>query len=422
MRRALLTCALAAVLAATALMPSSTTLALGNRPLATASGSLIGSAAHSSPLGAPEALLAQTLIAIAGAQFDIALTEVDKVLRDYPNFRLAHLVKGDLLMARARPISSIGAGANAPEDLLADLREEARARMVRHRHERPVNRVPSNLLQLTPEQKYAFVVDTSKYTMYVFENDNGTPRYVADYYTTIGRNGIDKNREGDKKTPLGVYHVTRNLPRDQLDRTYGALSALYGDGAFPINYPNEWDRRQGRKGHGIWLHGVPFDTYSRPPRASDGCVALTNEDLQVISKHVQVGITPVIIAQDIEWVDQGSARNTRETLQQSLEGWRRDWESRDSDQYLRHYSREFLSGKKDFADWAKQKRSINAGKAWIKVKVDDVSMFIYPGNENLAVVTFNQDYASNNVNNKMRKRQYWQREKGTWRIIHEGAA
>lgn len=422
MKQPVLASALLAALTVAALTPSSTTLALGNRPLSSASASLIGTSSPSSMPGAAEDLLAQTLIAIAGAQFDIALTEIDKVLRDYPNFRLAYLIKGDLLMARSRPINTIGSASNAPEDRIADLREEARARLVRHRQARPGSRVPSNLLQLTPEQKYAFVVDTSKYTMYVFENHNGTPRYVADYYTTIGRNGIDKNREGDKKTPLGVYHVTRNLPRDQLDRAYGAQSALYGDGAFPINYPNEWDRRQGRKGHGIWLHGVPFDTYSRPPRASDGCVALTNEDLMAISKQVQVGVTPVIIAQDVEWVDSNAVHTVRDSLQQSLESWRRDWESRDTDQYLRHYSRKFASGKSDFSGWAKQKRSVNAGKSWIKVRIDDVSMFLYPGNDDLAVVTFNQDYASSNVTNKMRKRQYWQRENGTWRIVHEGAA
>jgi len=277
-------------------------------------------------------------------------------------------------------------------------------------------------LQLEPGQKHAFVVDTSKYTLYVFENDNGTPRYVADYYTTIGRNGIEKLREGDKKTPLGVYHVTGNLPRDQLNRTYGTQSALYGDGAFPINYPNEWDRRRGRNGHGIWLHGVPFDTYSRPPRASDGCVALTNEDLLAISRHVQVGLTPVIIAQGVEWVETGAAQQTRDALQQSLERWRRDWESRDTDKYLQHYSPAFAAGVQDLAAWATQKRSINARKSWIKVGIDGVSMFLYPGDENLAVVTFDQDYASSNLNNKMRKRQYWQREGGTWRIVHEGAA
>jgi murein L,D-transpeptidase YafK len=421
MKRPLLACALAAAIAATALTPSSTTLALGNRPLSSGAGSLLGGGSGTA-LGAPEALLAQTLLAIAGSQFDIALTEIDKVLQQNPNFRLAHLIRGDLLMARERPISSIGAAADAPAERIADLREEARARLVRHKQERPLNRVPRALLQLDPAQKYAFIVDTSKYTLYVFENDNGTPRYVADYYATIGRNGIEKLREGDKKTPLGVYHVTGNLPRDQLTRTYGTQSALYGDGAFPINYPNEWDRRRGRNGHGIWLHGVPFDTYSRPPRASDGCVALTNEDLLAISKQVQVGVTPVIIAQDVEWIEAGSAKTTRDTLQQSIENWRRDWESRDAEQYLRHYSADFTAGKQDLAAWAAQKRSVNAGKSWIKVKVDQISMFLYPGDENLAVVTFEQDYASSNISNKMRKRQYWQFEKGGWRILHEGAA
>ena len=386
MKRPLFACALAAAITATALTPSSTTLALGNRPLSSGAGSLLGPGGNTT--AATEAQLAQTLLAIAGAQFDIALTEIDKVLQQNPNFRLAHLIRGDLLMARARPISSIGTAADAPAERIADLHEEARARLVRHKQERPLNRVPRSLLQMDPAQKYAFVVDTSKYTLYVFENDHGTPRYVADYYTTIGRNGIEKLREGDKKTPLGVYHVTGNLPRDQLTKIYGTQSALYGDGAFPINYPNEWDRRRGRNGHGIWLHGVPFDTYSRPPRASDGCVALTNEDLLTISKHVQVGVTPVIIAQDVEWVEAGSVKTTRNALQQSIESWRRDWESRDTDQYLRHYSADFAVGKQDLAAWAAQKRSVNADKSWIKVRVDQVSMFLYPGDENLAVVTF----------------------------------
>jgi len=422
MRRPLLGCALATALLATALTPSSTTLALGNRPLSSAAGSLAGSSIHGKALVAPEAILAQTLLAITNSRFDIALSEIDRVLESHPNFRLAHLIRGDLLMARARPISSIGTASDAPADRIADLRDEARARLTRHQQERPVDKVPRYLLQLEPDQKYAFVVDASKYTLYVFENDNGKPRYVADYYTTIGRNGPEKLREGDKKTPLGVYHVTGNLQRDYLVKTYGNQSSLYGDGAFPLNYPNDWDRRLGRNGHGIWLHGVPYDTYSRPPRASDGCVALTNEDLLTISKHVQVGLTPVIISPSVEWVEPDAGQATRQALAQALERWRSDWETRDTDKFLQHYSGKFASGKLDFASWAAQKRGVNAGKTWIKVKVDRVSMFLYPGNENLAVVTFDQDYASSNVSSKMRKRQYWLREGSASRIVNEGAA
>jgi len=422
MKRSLLGGALAVALVATALTPSSTTLALGNRPLSPGGGKLMGSSLAATALAAPEALLAHTLLAITSSQFDIALTEINKVLQHNPNFRLAHLIRGDLLMARARPISTIGSASDAPADRIADLQDEARARLIRHEQERPGTRVPSNLLELDPSQKFAFVVDTSKYTLYVFENDNGTPRYVGDYYTTIGRNGTEKLREGDKKTPLGVYHVTANMPRDKLSKAYGTQSALYGDGALPISYPNEWDRRMGRKGHGIWLHGVPDDTYSRPPRASDGCVALSNEDYLALANRVQVGVTPVIIASSVDWVEPDAAQATRQKLHQSVESWRQDWESRDTDKYLRHYAPDFESGKQGFAKWAKQKRNINAGKTWIKIKVDAVSMFLYPGNDNLAVVTFDQDYASSNVNNKMRKRQYWERTKGTWRIVHEGAA
>ncbi|MFZ9151831.1 MAG: L,D-transpeptidase family protein, partial [Burkholderiales bacterium] len=384
MKRLLLGCALTTALLATALTPSSTTLALGNRPLSAVPGSFISTGLHSKTLAPPEAMLAQTLLAITSSRFDLALTEIEKVLDSYPNFRLAHLIRGDLLMARARPINSIGTASDAPADRIADLRDEAMARLVRHQQERPVDKVPINLLQLEPDQKFAFVVDASKYTLYVFENDNGKPRYVADYYTTIGRNGTEKAREGDKKTPLGVYHVTGNLQKDYLVKTYGNQSTLYGDGAFPLNYPNDWDRRLRRNGHGIWLHGVPFDTYSRPPRASDGCVALTNEDLLAISKHVQVGVTPVIISPKVEWVEADARQKTREALMQSLEGWRADWESRNTDKYLRHYSRKFASGKHDLAAWAQQKRFLNNGKSWIKVKIDHVSMFLYPGSNDLA--------------------------------------
>ncbi len=363
----------------------------------------------------PEFLLIKTLVEVRNNRLDAALTEVDKVLAAHPNFRLAHLIKGDLLLARSRPLTTIGNAPGASPERLADLRDEARARLARHQHERPVGRVPRYILQLQPDQKHAFIVDASKSTLYVFENVNGTPRYVADYYISGGRNGYEKVREGDKKTPVGVYHVTSSMPREK-------LTDFYGTGAFPINYPNEWDRRQGRDGHGIWLHGTPPDTYSRAPRASDGCVVLTNQDLDAIAKRVQVGLTPVIISHGVEWVTAESLAQVRTEVTKAVEQWRRDWESRDTERYLTHYSPNFSAGRQDFNAWARQKHHVNAGKAWIKVEVTKLSLFQYPGRENLVVTTFDQDYASSNLSNQMRKRQYWMKEGGAWKIVHEGAA
>jgi murein L,D-transpeptidase YafK len=370
----------------------------------------------------PEALLSSTLHELGNRRLEAAVTEIDKVIREYPNVRLAHLIRGDLRLARARPLTTVGNAKGAPLDRLEELRAEARARLARMQQQRPVNLVPRYVVQLHPEQLHALVVDTARSTLYVFENHDGEARYVTDYYVSIGKNGIDKFRAGDNKTPLGVYHVTGRMSREKLVTTYGKLAEQYGIGALPINYPNEWDRREGRHGHGIWLHGVPFDTYSRPPLASNGCIALTNEDFTRISRDVQIGLTPVIVANGVEWVVPGAGIPLRTELTRQVERWRQDWENRDTDQYLAHYAAGFSAGRKNLAQWSAQKRKVDAGKTWVRVKLDRVSIFLYPGRDDLAVVTFNQDYASNNLVHQMRKRQYWIREDGGWRILHEGAA
>lgn len=382
-----------------------------------------GRPANASGALEPEALLVKTLAEISLQRPDKALAEIEKVINAYPNFRLAHLIKGDLLMARMRPLNGVGDGSEAPQDQLDGLRDEARARVGRQLRERPKDQVPRYLVQMPREQRHAFVVDTAKSTLYVYENQNGAARYVADYYVTIGKQGMDKFREGDNKTPLGVYHVTGSISRDQLNQKYGKLAGQYGVGALPINYPNEWDKRAGRNGSGIWLHGVPFDTYSRPPRASNGCVALTNEDFMTIATSAQVGVTPVIIANGIEWSSADAARAVRQDLSVALEGWRRDWESLNTDNYLRHYSsQKFSTGKQKFEAWAEHKYRVNAGKTWLKVKLENVSIFFYPGAADLAVVTFDQDYDSSNLAGQSRKRQYWMKESGAWKIVYEGAA
>ena len=365
--------------------------------------------------GDPDAALGAVFKDIERSRLSDALDKVDALIARYPNFRLAHLIKGDLLLARSRPLPAFGGTPDAPADRLSDLREEAVARLKAYRNRPPTNYVPRYLLQMEPEQKYAIVVDTQKARLYIYQNDNGRPRFVADYYISHGKLGAEKSREGDKRTPIGVYHVTANLPRQK-------LSDFYGNGAFPINYPNEWDRQQGRDGHGIWLHGTPSDTYSRPPKASDGCVVLTNSDLDALSGYLQIGLTPVIISNTVEWLSLDDWAAERTALNRQIEAWRKDWESRDVARYLSHYSKNFRNSEGGIERWSEQKRLVNASKSWIKVELGKLSVFRNPGKEDLVVVTFEQDYRSNNLSNQMKKRQYWIREDGNWKIIYEGAA
>jgi len=341
-----------------------------------------------------------------------ALDEVDLLIARHPNFRLAHLVRGDLLLARARPIESFGNTGHAARERLDELRAEAYVRS-RAFNDRPrPDLIPRYLLQFDPKQKHAIVVDAGRSRVYVYENAGGTPRIVTDYYTTLGKRGIEKLSEGDQKTPIGVYHVTSRIPG-------GKLPDLYGWGAFPINYPNEWDRMLGKTGYGIWLHGVPSDTYARAPLASDGCIALANPDIEDLGRRVQVGMTPVIIAERVEWMTPQAWRAERDAFMLQFQAWRADWESLDTDRYLDNYARDFRSDGMDLAAWREHKRRVNAGKTSIKVSLNNVTAFRSPGKQSLVAVTFDQDYRSNNRLQRTRKRQYWVMEDGSWKIAYE---
>jgi hypothetical protein len=79
-------------------------------------------------------------------------------------------------------------------------------------------------------------------------------------------------------------------------------------------------------------------------------------------------------------------------------------------------------GNMNYATWAKQKQLVSSRKSRIKVCISNVSELAYLDQPNMVVVNFEQDYNSNNLANKMKKRQYWIKQNNTWQIIYEGAA
>ncbi len=370
--------------------------------------------------GDPEPILVRIFAAIERGKLTEALQLTDSLLKEKPNFRLGHLIRGDLLLARVKPLPSFGAVASVnqagagpePQARVRELREEALLRLKAYREKPPKDAVPRYLLQMKPDQKHAVIVDTKKSRLYVYENAKGQPRFVADYYISQGKNGPEKWKEGDQKTPVGVYHITRSVPREKLTDFYGA-------GALPINYPNEWDKRLGRTGHGIWLHGTPPDTFSRAPRATDGCVVLANQDFESIGRYVQTGMTPVVISEEVEWLKLDDWNRERNSLNVAIEKWRRDWESMNIERYLSHYHQDFSGDGNSLTQWSQKKRAINAAKSWIKVGVDNISMLRYPGKDDLVVVTFDQNYRSSNLSNSATKKQYWTLGKTGWKIIDE---
>ena len=363
-----------------------------------------------------EKILISAVNNIKQHKIEKALEQLKELLKINPDFKVAHLIYADLMLSRSQQITDFGNIQNASFENINSLLSEIKARWDFHEEKIDENKLPSSLITLANTQRHVIIVDASESRLFLFENENGSPRIKSDFYVTIGKNGTEKYTEGDQKTPIGVYFVTGFIPSED-------LPDLYGDGAYPIDYPNAWDQRHGRTGYGIWLHGTPSNTYSRAPKDSNGCVIVSNTDLNTLSEFIDEGKTPVIITNSINWLNKQEWELRNNKYNFLIEKWRQDWQSRDVDLYLQHYSKEYVGLGKDYNSWVEYKRRVIPMKKFIKVNLTNKSVFLYPENPNLMVVTFLQDYASDTFNRKFIKRQYWRMENdGKWRIIYEGAA
>ena len=366
-----------------------------------------------------ETLLAKTLLEIKQGNTSDALNTVNQLISTMPNFKLAYLIRGDLLSSRVRSLATFGDVSVKDKREVQDFKDEAQTRLANYLDRNKDRTFPDLLMQLDQSQRYVLVVDTSKSRLYVYAKDEqGQLKYMSDHYVTIGKNGPDKKAEGDKRTPIGVYFASTKLNRP--------LPDLYGEAAYPLNYPNEIDTFEKRNGSGIWLHGTPTDTYSRPPRASDGCVVLSNPDIKALQPILNRGNTPVIIVNKVNWTERNLSEahaKDKESLNLALEQWRKDWTSQDTQKYLSHYSTEFFFDSGDFEKWAEYKTRVQASKPKVSIDVENVSMFSYPSsNKSMVIVDFEQSFLSAHLKNKMKKRQYWINENNEWKILYEGAA
>jgi murein L,D-transpeptidase YafK len=133
------------------------------------------------------------------------------------------------------------------------------------------------------------------------------------------------------------------------------------------------------------------------------------------------GETPVILDDNVDWVEPGVQQALLRTIQDQLQQWQTDWGSLDFNRYISHYSRQFQSGGEDLPAWKKRKYAVIQQKTYIRINLQHVSVYRYPGETSLFQIDFHQLYESSNFNASADKRQYWTLEEdGYWRIIYEG--
>jgi murein L,D-transpeptidase YafK len=111
---------------------------------------------------------------------------------------------------------------------------------------------------------------------------------IKSYKVALGSEPVGaKDRQGDHKTPEGLYSVDRKLDHSQFHR------------ALHLSYPSPADREHAKKlgvspGGDIEIHGLP-DKYAwlgsqhRHVDWTDGCIALTNAEIDEIFPLIPVG-------------------------------------------------------------------------------------------------------------------------------------
>ena len=377
-------------------------------------------------LGQAEARLIGVYRLIQQGRGRDALREAETLTRDHPNFQLAQLVLGDLLNMQTRPAQQLGDVADtqalAAARQLQELREQSRRRLAALTERPPEGAVPSQFLALSSSSRHAIAIDASRSRLYLFENTAARSsdaqgrvsaaqmKLIADYYISVGQAGIDKRIEGDLRTPLGIYYITSSLDPEK-------LPDLYGSGALPINYPNGLDALRGNTGSGIWLHGSPSEQFARAPQASEGCVVLSNPDLESLLALVSVRTTPVVIATELQWVRPEALNAEREGFEATLAHWRVVKSAGDLAQLQQLYSPRFEHQGQTLAEWWPRVEDEIKAKGERALQVKDLSVLRWRDQDDTLVVTFGE--VAEGARRGVTKRQYWMREDQQWKIIFE---
>ena len=273
----------------------------------------------------------------------------------------------------------------------------------------PINKqqlVPANFLDWGKDDTdYVILVDKSQQKIMVYRGDNPfVPEKV--YSCSTGENDGPKSEKNDRKTPEGIYFFTNTYSEEY-------LSPIYGTRALPIDYPNQIDKKEGRGGYGIWLHGT-----NKPlkPNDTNGCVALSNEDIEEIASLVTVFETPVIISSHIRMVSPDELVEKADKIKEIIQRWKTAWQEKDIEQYISFYNRQFTSEGKNLSQWKEYKTRLAKKYKQIDLDIDDLMIL---ANDGLVVASFKQTYRTPSFESYGTKKLYFTKNSEQWKIAGE---
>lgn len=223
--------------------------------------------------------------------------------------------------------------------------------------------------------------NTSTLTLYIKDN-NSSYLLQKKYNAYTGKINGDKVKEGDLKTPIGIYDITKKISK---------LDSFYGPLAFVTSYPNIYDTYRGKNGSGIWIHGLP--TEQERDEYTKGCIAIDNQSIECLDKNIDIDKTLLIIS--TEQYKEKIGKNVLSSILSELYSWRYSWIYNDIQSYIDYYSPEFVRyDGMNYKRFLKYKKRIFQKRETKEIIFNNLSIVPYPDSSNIYKISFQEQYKS----------------------------
>ena len=224
----------------------------------------------------------------------------------------------------------------------------------------------------------------------------------------VGEKNGDKKKEGDLKTPTGVYEITKRLTK---------IDSFYGPLALTTNYPNIYDKMQGKTGHGIWIHGLPQK--EQREEFTKGCIALDNTKIKKLDNSINIDNSVLLISQNRF---NKTSKKEMSIVLSNIFKWKNAWKNSNIKEYLSFYNKDFQKADgQNLKKFKKHKTKIFKKGERKTINFSNINIIPYPNesNKKLFKIVMDEYYKTRNYKFEGKKKLYIQIDNDSFSILTE---
>jgi len=254
--------------------------------------------------------------------------------------------------------------------------------------------------------QYVLICQKDQKNMKLYNTKSKSESLHVDVF--VGEASGDKKVEGDLKTPIGAYELKRRITN---------VDSFYGPMAITTNYPNTYDKSQGKTGHGIWIHGLPLN--QERDDFTQGCIAIDNEKILTLDKTIDLDKSMLVISeQKLEQV----SKDDISLILSSIFKWKDAWKQSDISGYLSFYHRDFKKANQESLEkFSRYKTRIFNRNEKKTIKFSNINVIPYPNDKNKKIfkVVMDEFYQTRNYTFDGKKELFIELNNNTFQILSE---